>query len=696
MWQQLRERLAENRPGARQGAWVTVLVGVALWSLPLGEGFVHWSFDLPTLLRPAQPQNEVLLLQLDQPSLTELRGSYRNFSRTNYANLLEKLAAAPARLVVFDVVFSESEPRAEEDPKLAEAIAANGRVVLAADHTIMADFAAGVVGAPLEVFRSNALSWGVARVLPDSDHTIRRHDPGPENCMSLAWAAARALKAPVTDEDERRLQHRWLRYYGGEGALPGRSLYVALAQAPEVFRDKIVFVGGKPATRMVNEEADEFFSPHTRWGGPLISGMEVQATTFLNLLHRDWLRRLPAIMELGLLVLCGIVLGAGLSLLRPQAGLVAALGAALAAALIGCLLFWWMGVWFSWLLIAGAEAPCAWACGALWNLRRLQRERAVIEDRFAAAKAGLALLTPGSDPKDAAAGRVSVPQPLNPAPAALAGQRVPAQVADHALLRRVGKGAYGEVFLARNAVGLYHAVKVVHRDNFPQEEPYEREFRGIQKYMPVSLGHPGLMPLLHVGRNDPAGYFYYVMELGDDRSGSGKINPDTYEPRNLAEELKHRGGLPVASCLEMFLTLADALDYLHHQNLVHRDIKPSNIIFAKGVPRFADIGLVTDIATTGRDVSYVGTEGYIPPEGPGTPAADVFSLGMVVYQTVTGLDRRRFPELPESLTQRPDMDLLIALNRIVLKACQPESARRYQSAAEMRADLARLRQQIAG
>ena len=53
--------------------------------------------------------------------------------------------------------------------------------------------------------------------------------------------------------------------------------------------------------------------------------------------------------------------------------------------------------------------------------------------------------------------------------------------------------------------------------------------------------------------------------------------------------------------------------------LIHRDIKPSNIIFVKGVPKFADIGLVTDIATKGRDVTYLGTPGRIAPEGPSLP-----------------------------------------------------------------------------
>src|SRR5207247_1439740 len=78
--------------------------------------------------------------------------------------------------------------------------------------------------------------------------------------------------------------------------------------------------------------------------------------------------------------------------------------------------------------------------------------------------------------------------------------------------------------------------------------------------------------------------------------------------------------------------------------------KPSNIIFVSGVPKLADIGLVTEADTT---LSYVGTEGYIPPEGPGAAQADIFSLGKVLYEISTGQDRRQFPDLPPNLKEWP-------------------------------------------
>ena len=147
----------------------------------------------------------------------------------------------------------------------------------------------------------------------------------------------------------------------------------------------------------------------------------------------------------------------------------------------------------------------------------------------------------------------------------------------------------------------------------------------------------------------------------------------------------------MTQCLELFLPLTEALEYLHRQKLIHRDIKPANIIFVKGVPKFADIGLVTEEGGRGSEVSYVGTEGYIAPEGPGTAAADVYGLGIVLYQAATGLDRRRFPELPSTITQAQEIAAFMPLNRIILKACQPEAAKRYQSAGQMRKDLLVLR-----
>ncbi|MEK7676834.1 MAG: tetratricopeptide repeat protein [Verrucomicrobiota bacterium] len=293
-------------------------------------------------------------------------------------------------------------------------------------------------------------------------------------------------------------------------------------------------------------------------------------------------------------------------------------------------------------------------------------------------------------------------------------------IPDYELLRPIGRGAYGEVWLARNVTGSFVALKIVQRAAFDHDRPFDREFEGINRFEPISRSNPSQVAILHVGRGD--GFFYYVMELAD---GAGSPKPeirnpnearspnsetaaldasvwasgfglpsefdlrasDLYTPLTLKRLLNDRGALPAEECLAIALSLTRALAHLHGHGLVHRDVKPSNVIFVGGVAKLADIGLVTSVDATR---SFVGTEGYLPPEGAGTPQADLYSLGKVLYEMSTGCDRKEFPALPPDIATRPDRDALAELNAIVVRACQLDSRERYQTAEEMRADLALL------
>lgn len=258
----------------------------------------------------------------------------------------------------------------------------------------------------------------------------------------------------------------------------------------------------------------------------------------------------------------------------------------------------------------------------------------------------------------------------------------PPRVPDHELLRRIGRGAYGEVWLARSVTGAFRAVKIVHRQSFDHDRPFEREFEGILKFEPISRRHDSQVDILHVGRGEDC--FYYVMELADDQTTGGQINPDNYTPRTLKSDLLFHGRLPFEECVRIGIALATALEHLHTHGLVHRDVKPSNIIFVNGVPKLADIGLVTGVDATR---SFVGTEGFAAPEGAGTPQADLFSLGKVLYEAATGKDRQEFPELPTLLRELPDREGLMELNAVVARACRHDPKDRYTSAAAMRAEL---------
>src|SRR5262249_27761727 len=142
-------------------------------------------------------------------------------------------------------------------------------------------------------------------------------------------------------------------------------------------------------------------------------------------------------------------------------------------------------------------------------------------------------------------------------------------------------------------------------------------------------------------------------------------------------------------CLRIGIDLAKALQHLHENGLVHRDVKPSNIIFINGIPKLADIGLVTGTDATR---SYVGTEGFAAPEGPGSPQADIYSLGKVLYEMATGKDRQDFPELPTDLRELPDREALQELNGVIAHACRHDPKDRYSSAAQMRSDLELLQE----
>lgn len=283
------------------------------------------------------------------------------------------------------------------------------------------------------------------------------------------------------------------------------------------------------------------------------------------------------------------------------------------------------------------------------------------------------------------------------------GPRV-VRIPDHELLEQIGAGSYGEVWRARNIVGTERAVKIVYRARFDSDRPYEREFGGIQKFEPVSRSHDGLVDVLHLGRAADGSHFYYVMELADGLSRGETTRPQLqgvpadsspkgesrlsefggYVPKTLRAWLKVRGRLPLNEVIELGIAITGALGHLHRSGLVHRDVKPSNIIFVSGQPKLADIGLVTGIDEA---KSFVGTAGYIPPEGPGAPQADLYSLGKVLYEAATGKDRQDFPELPEEFRATREGEAFADFNEILLRACASEPARRYATAEQMRAEL---------
>ncbi len=258
-------------------------------------------------------------------------------------------------------------------------------------------------------------------------------------------------------------------------------------------------------------------------------------------------------------------------------------------------------------------------------------------------------------------------------------------IPDYELLRLIGRGSYGDVWLARGVTGIFRAVKIVWRDRFEDSDPFEREFNGLKEFAAISLSESHQLALLHIGRSADGAFFYYVMELADDADAAPRaIDPATYVPLTLKEVRARRGRLPVGECIAHGVALARGLAGLHAHGLVHRDIKPSNIVVVEGQAKLADIGLVASVSDAS---TYVGTAGFVPPEGPGAPSADVFALGKVLYELSTGLDRNEFPRLPAGLREFADGRELLELNEILLRACDPSPGGRYADGAALLADL---------
>lgn len=267
----------------------------------------------------------------------------------------------------------------------------------------------------------------------------------------------------------------------------------------------------------------------------------------------------------------------------------------------------------------------------------------------------------------------SLNQPWKPEPSSI--------LADHRLIRKIGHGSYGEVWLVKNIpLGTFRALKIVWFFSSAGEKHCTREYEAIKRYEPISRRHEGLVPILHVGFVE--GGFYYVMEVADCVTRGRNFHEDFYKPRTLAAKNQR---LPIAECVDLGIKLGRALDFLHSEGFLHRDIKPANVVFIGGQPRLADPGLIT---TLDEANSFVGTVGFVAPEGPVSTQADIFSFGKLLYEIATGKDRHCYPELPDDITE--DDALFMEFNQVLLQACENNPRVRYRNVSALLQDLGRL------
>ncbi|HEY2800617.1 MAG TPA: serine/threonine-protein kinase, partial [Chthoniobacterales bacterium] len=267
----------------------------------------------------------------------------------------------------------------------------------------------------------------------------------------------------------------------------------------------------------------------------------------------------------------------------------------------------------------------------------------------------------------------------------------PKELDDYELLEEIGRGGQGVVYRARQkSLNRVVALKVIGVSRWATET-HLRRFR-LEAEAAARLNHPTIVPIHDIGEHD--GYCYFSMNLLD----GGHL-----------DQVVGQGKLSIRRAVELLARLARGVHFAHEHGILHRDIKPGNILLdAEGEAHLTDFGLArlleTDSSVT-RTTEILGTPSYIAPEqasgsqGELTRATDIYGLGAVLYQLLTGsppfLGATTFetirlvletePRWPRLLNPNVDPDL----STICLKCLEKDPGRRYPSALALGEDLER-------
>lgn len=233
------------------------------------------------------------------------------------------------------------------------------------------------------------------------------------------------------------------------------------------------------------------------------------------------------------------------------------------------------------------------------------------------------------------------------------------------------------------------AIKVL-RPELSDRQDVVARFRR-EAHAAAKLNHPNIVQIYDTGVDD--GRYYIVME---------------YLPElNLKEIIKRYAPLPLDKVVEVGTACCDALSYAHRQGLVHRDVKPANVLFTDdGRAKLSDFGIAAAAGEAGLtdDGKVLGSAHYISPEqaqgAPAGPLSDIYSLGVTLYEAMTGRlpfdgetaadiaaqHLRETPPSPRSINE----EIPPAAEFVIMKAMSRDPQRRYRSADEMKADIAKL------
>lgn len=273
--------------------------------------------------------------------------------------------------------------------------------------------------------------------------------------------------------------------------------------------------------------------------------------------------------------------------------------------------------------------------------------------------------------------------PAEPAPRAFG---------DYELLEPIGQGGMGVVYKAKQiSLGRVVAVKTILAGQLATQDDVRRFYTGAE--VAGSLNHPGIVPIYEVGEHEGQHFF----SMGFCEGGS------------LAKRLAD-GPLPPREVAQLVQAVAEAIHVAHQRGLIHRDLKPANILLDQdGRPRVADFDLAKRVSresTLTAAGEVLGTPCYMAPEqAQGRndrigPATDVYSLGVILYESLTGKVPFKAETTLDTLIQVMDvqpppprtLDANIPrdLETICLKCLQKDPQLRYQSAQELADDLGRF------
>ncbi len=280
-------------------------------------------------------------------------------------------------------------------------------------------------------------------------------------------------------------------------------------------------------------------------------------------------------------------------------------------------------------------------------------------------------------------------------PILTASERVGTDVAGRYRLEKIlGEGGFSSVFLGKHLVtGRLVALKLLHAHLVQTEQVSQRFLQEAQ--MMAKIRHPGIVEVLDAGR-EPDGTVFLALELLEGEGLDAVLSRTTRLSR---DETVHIGA-----------EVLDALEAAHGHGIVHRDIKPANIFLAKepGGPtrsKVLDFGIAQAAEQGGSKLTHqgviLGTPEYMSPEqgrgGAITPAADIWSLGIVLFECLTGvvpwtaenpaavLHAVQNEVLPEMRSLAADIPLPIA--SVIRRALSKKPSDRFASAAEMRTAL---------